>query len=89
MKKPQPEFSKHQVGPGRYEVREKIGADKLKFSFGMKYFTKYENDNPPCNSYTLKEKIVSNTRYNKISQGKGNKIDFSKPANYNPGPGNY
>ena len=67
MKKPQPEFSRHSVGPGKYEVREKIGADKLKFSFGMKHFSKYENDNPPCNSYSLKEKIVSNTRYDKIS----------------------
>ena len=55
----------------------------------MKYQTKIANENPPCNMYSLKEKIVSNERYNKITLGKGNKIDFSKPLNHNPGPGNY
>jgi hypothetical protein len=39
--------------------------------------------------YSLKEKIVSNERFNKITLGKGNKIDLSKPLNHNPGPGNY
>lgn len=89
MKKPQPEFMRHSVGPGRYEVREKIGNDKVKYSFGLKRFTKDDNDNPPCNMYSLKEKLVSNERFSKITLGKGNKIDLAKPLNHNPGPGNY
>lgn len=89
---PHPMFFKSNPGPGSYNVVGEPGKNKLKYSLygkGKTFVQMQKNEYPAANYYTPKRVLTEASRFRNPSFGFGNKLDLSKAANNNPGPGSY
>lgn len=89
---PHPMFFKSNPGPGKYNIVEEPGKNKLKFSLygkGKTFVQMQKNEFPASNHYSPKRVLTEASRFRKINFGFGNKLDLSKAANDFPGPGTY
>lgn len=89
---PNPMFFKANPGPGSYNVGEDPGKNKLKYSLyskGTTFVQMQKNDSPASNYYSPSRLLTEASRFRNTTFGFGNKIDLSKAANGNPGPGAY
>ena len=85
-------YSKGLPGPGTYynERDPTVAMSKTTLAPKGKMFN--ENiclDSPKCTNYTPINSLTENARYKKITFGFGEKYDFTKSNNANPGPGTY
>lgn len=78
-------------GPGAYSIPEKpIDTPKITMKPRLRMFNEGLGVGiPHCNQYSPKTSLTLSARYAKQSQGFGDKYDFTKPKNDNPGPGAY
>jgi len=79
-------------GPGAYNVQKDILSEVV--SISMKPRGKMFNEglglsSPKCNQYSPSTNLTLPTKHAKPSFGYGQKYDFTKPRNDNPGPGAY
>ncbi|KAL4429933.1 hypothetical protein ABPG74_000299 [Tetrahymena malaccensis] len=84
-----PLFQEGNPPPNTYNVSEKIGDEKRKFSIyqRLKMFNEYcDKQVPPLTTYKVNEKPVIQKRFKDISFGYGQKINIAAPLNDNPGP---
>ncbi|CAD8192708.1 unnamed protein product [Paramecium pentaurelia] len=77
-------------GPASYETSNPVGTDKPAATIGIRFkpVTTFKDSVPAPNSYEVNNKLIEQSRFNKISFGYGQKIDFTK-NNQTPGPGAY
>ncbi|CAD8097401.1 unnamed protein product [Paramecium sonneborni] len=76
--------------PNSYEVSQIIGSNKPACTIGarIKPLATFQEKVPASNTYEIKTEILEPSRFNKISLGYGNKLDFTK-NDKTPGPGAY
>ena len=77
---------------GNYDIAEKIGGQKVKWSFfpkGRIFNDNYDKYLPAPNHYRVNEKFVKNLKHGGTSFGYGKKINIAKPLNDFPGVGEY
>jgi len=84
--------SKHYPGPGTYfhEKEGSLNSSRITIATKGKMFN--ENiclDSPRCTQYTPRQQLVESARYKNPTFGFGQKYDFTKVNNSNPGPGAY
>jgi len=84
--------SKHYPGPGTYfnEKDTSLNSSRITIAGKGKMFN--ENiclDSPRCTQYTPRQMLVESARYKNPTFGFGQKYDFTKVTNANPGPGAY
>ena len=87
-----PEIAKDYPGPGAYTIDDPIGAKKPKITLkprGRMFNEVVGNDTPSSNYYSPSHTLVSPSRYKNTSFGFGQRYDFTKAVNQNPGPGTY
>ena len=85
-------YSKGLPGPGTYHSQKDPTLNMSKVTFAPKGKMFNENiclDSPKCTHYTPKNGITESSRFKKITFGFGDKYDFTKVGNANPGPGSY
>ncbi|CAD8104960.1 unnamed protein product [Paramecium sonneborni] len=77
-------------GPASYETSNTIGIDKPSATIGIRFkpITSFKDCVPAPNSYEINNKLIEQSRFNNISFGYGQKLDFTK-NNQTPGPGAY
>lgn len=80
-------------GVGSYEIMKSAGMDKVTYSLtgkGKQMDELFPSCSPPCNLYSPTTRIVSPSRFSKISLGFGKKFDFTTAnKRVSPGPGAY
>jgi len=84
---------KYIPGPGAYHAEKTDITSKMsKVTFkqrGKMFNESIAHDLPPCNLYSPKMSLVTPAKYSGASFGYGQKYDFTKVKNFNPGPGAY
>lgn len=89
---PNPMFFKANPGPGSYNVVNEPGKNKTKFSLyskGKTFAEMQKSEFPAANYYSPKRILTEASRFKSPTFGYGTKLDLSKAANNNPGPGSY
>lgn len=83
----EPETTVFIPGVGSYEVAEKIGTAKLKYSISGKHKDLIASASPSCNKYKPSDKLTRSSKFSETTFGFGKKYDFTQfPTVCSPGP---